>query len=148
MLEQKRDFLFSIRPEYAHLIVEGEKTVELRRRFTLNATAGALALIYCTSPTQAIIGFARIKKVELLPVDTLWSKHGKRARINEADFDSYFLGRDDGYAILFDKAVRFEKQIAASKLRKKFGFVAPQSFVYLTPEYYSLLEHDQLQTTH
>jgi predicted transcriptional regulator len=107
---ERRDFLFSIKPGYAELIVEGEKTVELRRRFTKNVAAGSIVLIYCTSPTQAIIGFARIKKVELLPLDTLWSKHGSRAKIDEEDFDSYFLGCDEGYAILFDKAVRLKSR--------------------------------------
>lgn len=145
---QRRDFLLSIRPNYAELIVDGQKTVELRRRFPKSVEQGAVALIYCTSPKKAIIGTADIAAVECLPLSKIWSRYGLDARIERKDFDSYFEGCEAGYAILLRNAKRFEKQVGASKLRKQFGFVAPQSFVYLPDKYYSLLGNDQLQASH
>jgi predicted transcriptional regulator len=147
-LSDKKNFLLSIRPVFAELIVDGEKTVELRRRFTTSVDPNALALIYCTSPTQAIIGVAHIQAVERLPINKLWSKHSRSAKVNRDQFDEYFSGLKHGYAIILTDALRFEKKVAASKLRKLFGFVAPQSFAYLSSEYYALLENDRLQASY
>ena len=143
----RRDVLFSIRPEYAEQIVDGAKTVELRRRFTSKVSAGSMALIYCTSPTQAIIGAAAIMGVECLPIRKIWTKHGSAAKIKRTKFDDYFDGCVEGFAILLGSPIRFENKVPASKLKKKFGFVPPQSFIYLPEKYYSLLEHGQLQLT-
>jgi predicted transcriptional regulator len=145
---RRRDVLFSVRPEYAEQIVEGQKTVELRRRFTNKVAAGSLALIYCTSPTKAIIGVAVILGVECLPIRRIWAKHGPAAKIDRLAFDNYFCGCKEGFAILLGRPRRFEKQLRASRLHQRFGFVAPQSFIYLPKRYYSLLEHDQLQASH
>jgi predicted transcriptional regulator len=54
-----RDLLVSLHPRHASNILSGEKTVELRRRFPERHMRGALALIYSTSPVQAIVGVAR-----------------------------------------------------------------------------------------
>jgi hypothetical protein len=60
-LPPSRDVIFSIRPPHAEKILDGTKTVELRRRFTGDVRLGTLALIYTTSPTSALTGFARIQ---------------------------------------------------------------------------------------
>jgi predicted transcriptional regulator len=140
----KRDFLLSIRPNYADKIVSGAKTVELRRRFADEAEAGAILLIYSTSPTQAIIGSARIKEVKRLGLSTLWRQYGKAACILRQDFDTYFEGLDKGYAILLEEVKPFRRAVTASDLREKFGFVAPQSFMYLRHEYYCLLKNERI----
>jgi predicted transcriptional regulator len=145
---ERKDVLFSIRPNFAEKIINGSKTVELRRRFTHKVKAGAIALIYCTSPTKAIVGAAVIVGIECLPIKTIWDRHGAAAEIRRTDFNDYFFGCKEGFAILLRKPVRFEKQVKASNLKKRFGFVAPQSFIYLPKKYYALLEHGQLQTSH
>jgi hypothetical protein len=40
-----QDVLFSIKPNYADKILDGRKTVELRRRFTNSEVIGSLAFI-------------------------------------------------------------------------------------------------------
>ena len=144
-IPDRRDFVLSIRPEYAKLIIGGEKTVELRRRFANRVGPGAIALIYCTSPTQAIIGMTEILDIECLPIGRLWSKHGKAAKVRPDTFSSYFAGCNKGFALLLGKPRKFERALSASKLRKQFGFVPPQSFVYLPMRYYALLENERLQ---
>ena len=61
--EFTRDLLVSLHPRHASNILSGEKTVELRRRFPEQHMRGALALIYSTTPVQAIVGVARIRHV-------------------------------------------------------------------------------------
>ena len=143
----RRDFLVSIRPTHVANIVQGRKTVELRRRFSEDVAAGAVLLIYSTSPTQAIIGSASISSVRRLPLEDLWERHGNAACITRVDFDSYFRGLSEGYAILLQDVKPFERQVAAADLRERFGFVAPQSFMYLRKEYYPLLNYERVQAT-
>jgi predicted transcriptional regulator len=47
------DIIISVKPEHAHNIIVGRKTVELRRRFT---DTSAIVLIYSSSPEKALIG--------------------------------------------------------------------------------------------
>ena len=144
----KRNFLVSIRPNYVEKIVDGLKTVELRRRFSEDVAPGAIILIYSTSPTRAIVGSASIQAVRKLQLDQLWIQYGTAACIDQEAFYGYFSGLNEGYAILLRDVRRFARQVAAADLKEKFGFVAPQSFMYLRQEYYPLLDHERIQATH
>ena len=143
----KRDVLVSIRPYYAEKIIGGQKTVELRRRFPEEAATGGLALIYSSSPVRAIIGYARIKDVRRLPVEQIWQEHGADACISRDDFDRYFDGLGYGFAILLAEVRKLTKQVGASDLQERFGFVAAQSFRYVGEEYHSLLKDERVQTS-
>jgi predicted transcriptional regulator len=132
----RRDLLISIRPTHVEKIVAGLKTVELRRRFSEDVAAGAVILIYSTSPTRAIIGSASISGVRRLQLKDLWDQHGDAACIDRETFDAYFSGLAEGYAILLEDVRQFERHVAAADLKERFGFVAPQSFMYLRQEYY------------
>lgn len=143
--EKREDFLFSIHPFYAEKIMSGDKTVELRRRFTKNVKEDAIALLYASSPTKAIIGYATIEAAFRLPISKLWDKYSARACIQKKDFDRYFSGIKFGHAILLKGSRNFDKAIFIDELREKLGFVPPQSFKYLTSELYSIIRYGQLQ---
>ena len=140
----RRDFLVSIRPTHAENIAKGLKTVELRRRFSEDAE-GATILIYSTSPTRAIIGSAAIAGVRRLSLKVLWDQYGEAACVDRQAFDGYFRDLKEGYAILLANVRVFACAVAATHLKEKFGFVAPQSFMYLRREYYPLLKHEHIQ---
>jgi predicted transcriptional regulator len=142
-----RDVVVSVRPNYAAKILEGAKTVELRRRFPEACTIGALMLIYSSHPVRAIVGHARIREIHRLPLPNLWREFGKLACIEKKDFDDYFCGSNYGSAILLGDVKILPQQVKASELQKKFGFVAPQSFRYLSEEYNSLLRNERLQVS-
>jgi predicted transcriptional regulator len=143
----KRDILVSIRPTYASKILDGHKTVELRRRFPEVSAVGATILIYSTSPVQAIVGYARIKNVLRLPIAQIWEIYGTAACIAAEHFDAYFDGLDYGFAILLEDVKTLNRQFKAAELKNQFGFVPPQSFRYLDEVYTSyLLSDERLQT--
>ena len=52
--KHQRDVVLSLEPVYSEKILNGSKTVKLRRRFSVSAPNGALAYIYSTSPVKAI----------------------------------------------------------------------------------------------
>jgi predicted transcriptional regulator/DNA-binding XRE family transcriptional regulator len=133
LFRPKRDVVLSVRPLYSDKIFEGKKTIELRRRFPLSAPRGTVAYIYSTSPIRAMMGSTEIVSVNKLPVEEIWKKFGKRAEISKPDFDSYFQGLRDGFALAISKARAFSRPIDLTELRDRFGFEPPQSFLYATP---------------
>lgn len=134
-----RDLILSIKPKYADKIIAGLKTVELRRRFAREAVIGARVFIYSSSPAKVMVGYATISDVRYLPVRRIWELYGAEACITRAEFDKYFAGVEDGYAIALSKPRRLSKSATMESLKKRFGFRAPQSYRYAGLEYRALL---------
>jgi predicted transcriptional regulator len=143
--EFRRDVLVSIQPIYASKILDGRKTVELRRKFPEVGTTGATALIYSSSPVSAIVGCARIKYVLKLPIRRIWKEHGAAACISKDKFDAYFAGLRYGFAIIFERVQPLKRQLKAIDLEAQFGIVPPQSYRYLTEECIALLNNERFQ---
>src|ERR1700760_4597826 len=122
-----RDLLVSIHPRHASNILNGEKTVELRRRFPARTTRGALALIYSTAPVQAVVGVARIKDVLKLPVSTILKEYGAAACVSEAEVEAYFSGLREHYVILLEEGRPLKRHLSVTDLYSRFGIVPPQS---------------------
>lgn len=125
-----RDVVLSIRPQYSSKIIDGSKTVELRRRFPVAAPSGTSAYIYSTSPVRAMVGVADIKRVLKMPVEEIWSQFEEAACIEKSDFDTYFDGVVNGFALQFENVRPLRNPLPLSELRDRFGFVPPQSFLY------------------
>lgn len=138
----RRDIVFSIRPEYAEKIVSGIKTVELRRRFPSQTPVGTVALIYTTTPTQALTGIAEIESVISRAPSEIWDIYSRDACINKKDFESYFAGATSATAIKLRHARRLRRPLALEELRAKFGFEPPQSFLYAAPELREALRYE------
>jgi predicted transcriptional regulator len=134
-----RDFIFSVKPKYAERIMDGTKTVELRRRFGNDDAVGAHAFIYASSPAKEMVGFAVIEDVRKLPLSQIWELYGPQACITRREFDDYFSGVDEGYAIVLKRAQRLKIATTIHELRKRFGFSAPQSYRYASAEYHALI---------
>jgi predicted transcriptional regulator len=148
MPEFTRDVLVSIRPSFASKILAGDKTVELRRKFPEVGSGGMTAVIYSSRPVSAIVGCARIKHVLKLPVSTIWKEHGAAACVSKDEFDAYFSGLSEGFAIVFESVRPLKKQLKAIDLQAQFGIVPPQSYRYVTDECVALLSDEQFQTSH
>jgi predicted transcriptional regulator len=138
-LPLSRDVIFSIRPVHAEKILEGSKTVELRRRFASDVRPGTLALIYSTSPTSALTGSACIQEVQWLAVTELWEKHCFAACLQKKEFEDYFSGLKRGYAIVLTAVKPLERPVGLPELRERFGFEPPQSYQYIRPDMRALV---------
>lgn len=144
----QRDVVLSIRPQYSEKIMEGRKTVELRRRFPVSAPSGTRAYIYSTSPVRAMVGIAEIKDVLKLPVQQIWSEFENTAFIQRNDFDSYFHGLEFGFALLFEEVKPFSRPVPLTELREKFGFEPPQSFLYASRDLRKALRDEATVVSH
>jgi predicted transcriptional regulator len=145
--EFTRDLLLSLHPRHALNILSGEKTAELRRRFAEQHMRGALALIYSTTPVQAIVGVARIKHVLKLPVSRIWREYGAAACVSKTEVKAYFLGLREGYVILLEEARPLKRQLTIKDLYSRFGIVPPQSYRYVTGACSALLIDERVQTS-
>lgn len=142
-LPPHRDVVFSIKPEYCRKIVTGEKTIELRRRFPMSVPAGTTALIYETSPTRALSGIAQIGEVYRRSPQEIWQSFGEKACIAKKDFDAYFDGVDNAFAIELRNGRPLPRALKLSELRDRFSFEPPQSFLYATPKMREALLHER-----
>lgn len=143
-----RDVLVSVRPQFASKILDGQKTVELRRRFSEVGANGAVIFIYSTSPISAVVGSARINCVLKLPVSKIWKEHGAAACISKPEFDEYFAGLKYGFAILLEGVQRLKKQVTAADLEVQFGIVPPQSYRYVTDKCIASMRDERFQTSY
>jgi predicted transcriptional regulator/DNA-binding XRE family transcriptional regulator len=140
-----KDVVFSIHPGHASKILTGEKTVELRRRFTEELTPGGLAFIYSTSPTRALTGVAKIHDVQRLKLPDLWKQHRSSFCVRKDDFENYFAGLERGYAIILKSAQPLPRPISLQELRDRCGFAPPQSFRYAPASLRGLVDHERAQ---
>src|SRR6476620_2030419 len=111
--ELRQDFLVSIRPQYVAKILDGQKTVELRRRFPESVNVGTRAYIYSTSPVRAVVGCADINEVQRLTVSAIWKEYADAACISRREFCDYFSGTKFGFAILLGAVTAMRTHLTA-----------------------------------
>ncbi|HZL07266.1 MAG TPA: hypothetical protein VFE45_17920, partial [Coriobacteriia bacterium] len=83
--------LLSIRPRHVAKILDGTKTVELRRGRPIIMPGQPLA-IYATTPHAAVVALGRISRIEVASPGTLWDTVSEVVGIGRPEFDRYFRG--------------------------------------------------------
>lgn len=139
--------LLSIKPEYAHKIFSGEKTVELRRvRTRLNT--GDLVLIYVSSPRKALVGTFEVERISQIKLEDVqrdlnkfWTQVKDKAGISSEKFENYYRGASLVVGIFVRNVITFDAPIDLEQLRQKMPkFKPPQSYHYLTDSEMSVLK--------
>lgn len=125
------DAIISIHPGYADAILDGTKTIELRRRIPELAN-GTRLWIYATRPIAAVVGVATIVDVSRAHPRAIWQEHKNAAGVDHASFKEYFYGAQEAVAILLAAAKRVGP-ITIEQLREiRDSFHPPQVLVRLT----------------
>ncbi len=123
--------VLSVRPKFAEAIVDGRKTIEVRRQRP-SVHPGTLGFVYSSSPIQAVVGSFRVDGICSGTPEELWTLAQSGAHISRQDFDSYFAGADFGHAIVVSCGQRLPNPIKLSHLRVVWpGCKPPRSFGYL-----------------
>lgn len=125
-----RALLISIQPRFAKAILDGTKTIELRRTMP-TLSAPARALIYASSPTKAIVGWATIDGVLRATPQELWRTQKDSTGVTEAEFDEYFAGRDDAFGYQLTSVERAVSPVSLATLREH-ALEPPQSWRYVS----------------
>jgi len=127
--------LMSLKPRNAESILNGEKTVEVRRRFS-SRWVGHYLTLYASGESSTIVGSARIANVIEANPSSIWSQYGPRIGCSEAIFQDYTHGSANVFAIELEDVHTFERAISLSQLSSLLGsdLHPPQSYCSLTNE--------------
>ena len=129
----ERTLVLSVKPRFAAKLLEGDKTVELRRVLPRRIRAGDFLLIYSTAPDTSFVGFCRVTKVLLGSPATLWPKVRRSAGVTRAEYHQYFGEASRAVGIEIERPVRLLDEVSLEDSRKYSpGFRPPQSFRYLS----------------
>jgi predicted transcriptional regulator len=132
VIDDQRRLLISVKPRFADAILDGSKTIELRR------TAPRLelpteALIYASTPVRALVGRCNVVDVIAYKPEGLWRLHRHAVAVTHDEFKAYFAGCSIAYGLILAEPKRFYASVDLGSLRMSYrGFQPPQSFRYLS----------------
>lgn len=120
--------LLPIKPQFVERIFDGSKQFEFRRRVFKNRNVTKI-VVYATAPISKVIGEFEIEHILELEISRLWEHTKEYSGIPQAYFESYFDGKQTGYAIKIGKTCIYDKPL---ELEADFQIKhAPQSFMYV-----------------
>jgi predicted transcriptional regulator len=123
--------LVSLKPRFAEMLLDGCKSVELRRVRPAVA-AGALVLLYASSPRRELVGTGRVGTVEVGSTAEVWKRHGPGTGLARPEYDAYFVGARVAVAISLVEVTQLRRHVPLAELRERWtGFRPPQSFRYI-----------------
>ncbi|MER6178595.1 ASCH domain-containing protein [Streptosporangium sp. NPDC001681] len=132
-VEHPRTVLLALKPRFANAILDGSKTVELRRQ-RVGLTPGTVLLIYASSPVMAILGTARVRKIERERPEDIWSQYAAHVGLHRDEYDAYLKGVEFASAITLEQPSILDKPITLKELRGEQSFHPPQSYCFINPE--------------
>jgi predicted transcriptional regulator len=121
--------VMSIRPNYSHQIMNGEKVIEIRRKFN-SKWKNHVVTIYSSSPVRELIGYATINNVVEDKPEVIWSQHSEKLGCTKDEFDGYTKGAEKVYAIFLSEVRRFTNNLSLNYLSSFFEkkILPPQSY--------------------
>ena len=123
--------LMSIKPDFVDSIIEGRKTVEIRRRRP-SLAPGHWLWIYSTMPRGRIEVVATIRSVTPGPPLDIWRQFGEMTGISSDEYQDYVNGSSCAVAISLTNVRKLSTSISLAKLRETAcGFQPPQFFRWL-----------------
>lgn len=131
-----RAALLSIKPKYASMILNGTKTVELRRSWP-SQEIGVL-ILYASSPIKKFVGLAYVEKIIECDLNELWSianAHG--GGVSYQELKSYMTGKSSAFGVIIKRV-----EVAGIALNPKEiikDFVPPQSLSLISSSDFNLI---------
>jgi predicted transcriptional regulator len=123
--------VLSIKPVFARQILEGRKTIELRRS-ALGLHAQDVVIVYVSAPEQALGFWFRVAKVETTAVEEMWQRNHAVLGIARKDYLEYFAGSALACGFHVGELHKLEPPVSLSEIRLLVpGFVPPQSMLIL-----------------
>lgn len=138
MKVHERALLLSIRPKYIRSILDGTKTVELRRS-RIHAVEGTLVILYSTSPTRSVVATATLERIIESEPNDLWLTISGHAGVTRREYDEYFRGASRAFGLRLKNVKRLSSPLPLIQMRARTGLEPAQSFRYVTDRQVELL---------
>ena len=127
----RETLLLSVRPTFLERLIDGTKTVELRR-VRPSVQAGQGVLLYGSSPTMALVASAKVSRIEAATPEGLWPRVREAAGMSRAEYLAYFAGAERASAIWLEQVRAFESPLPLRQMRQRWPwFRPPQSYCYV-----------------
>lgn len=128
----KKVLFLSIKPEFANKIVNGVKTIELRK-VKPKINNNDIVIIYSSSPVKAVIAIGKVKNVLLDNPKIIWSKYKKQLGIDKQRYNEYYQNKEFAVAIKLKEIQELDEfyKLDTIKLDNP-KFHPPQSFMYFS----------------
>jgi predicted transcriptional regulator len=133
--------LLPIKPKYVRSILDGEKTVEFRRK-TFSSRVDYV-VIYASSPVKKVVGYFRVGAVTRHSPDTIWQEYADCGGISEVEFRTYYSGAPEAVAIEVGELFILARPMSLCELSVPPR--APQNFRYVESSVLARLGHLQRQ---
>jgi predicted transcriptional regulator len=128
------NILISVEARHAKNILEGRKTVELRRR-RIPLSRGARVWIYSKVPRGQVEALGIVKKAVERRPDQIWREYGRASGLSMEEFYRYFDEVEVGHVIVFQEVRRLRPILRLNDLRQRVkGFHPPQFFKRLAAD--------------
>lgn len=131
MKTPERALLLSLHPRFATAILQGDKTVELRRQ-RVAVPPGTPVIIYATSPVMALLGTACLTSVDTATPAQVWRRHRAACGISRTEYAAYMDGAAQASALVLHSPRSLSSTVPLAHLRRTGAFHPPQSYRYLT----------------
>jgi predicted transcriptional regulator len=127
------DILISVACRHAASILEGKKSVELRRRAP-SLPEGTRVWIYSKKPKGAVELAALLMSIVTDAPEKIWRRFGNLAGITRSEFDSYFGNAERASALLLTQVEPLARPVTLEQMRRcSTSFHPPQFYVRLPP---------------
>jgi predicted transcriptional regulator len=90
--------LMSIQPQYVNKIFNGDKVIEIRKRFN-HKWSNRRVTLYSSHPTKAVMGYAVIQRIINDTPGNIWENYGSQLGCSKREFDNYTSGMANVFAI-------------------------------------------------
>lgn len=130
---QNNILLISVKPEFAEKIINGEKTIELRKSAPKKVSKENYILIYVTSPVKELWGIGKINNIIKDNPISFWENFGSKTGITEEQYKAYYKTSKNAYGIELKEVRSFYKfSIELKHLKMAFpNFMPPQTYTYI-----------------
>jgi predicted transcriptional regulator len=125
--------LLSVKPRFARAMLEGRKTIEVRRKFP-EVPAGTVIVLYSSSPERAVLGTVRLKQITRVDPGRVWGMYADEIALDHAALVDYLDGALETALLEVEAPETWTRPVTLSTLRELLGVEPPQSYRYLAVE--------------
>ncbi len=127
-----KDVMFiSIKPKYLELILEGSKTIELRK-CKPSSFFDSYMILYATNPEKKVVGICELEEVIETTPKNMWASHSNHLGINKNEFFSYYSGTNIAIGLKIKNVIRIDKFLSLESIKAvEPGFSPPQTYKYI-----------------
>jgi len=125
-----RLMLLSIHPSFVAKILDGSKTVELRRTRPA-VDDGQPVVIYATAPSAAVVASCSVAEIRTGTPAEIWPMVSALVGVSRAEYDQYFAGSQTAVAIYLNDVQALADQVTLTHLRSTGHFHPPQTWHFL-----------------